>query len=190
MCKWRKWVLVLGLSIDSLLVVSLRICRWLFHCWWIFFRRWMFLWRGIRKSGGVDGVVWLDEGMVGYWPKGVLTRACMRAPVLGVLFFCCHKCHSGWGWKCFIIPKTMCRFIENNVSFYWKHRVVLLKTTCRFTENNVSFYWKHRIVLWKVTGCFGWEVEKLFWGSCFREFFWGSSSVKVWQCGMLFLKSM
>ena len=28
--------------------------------------------------------------------EGVLTRARMRDPVLGVLFFCCHKCHSGW----------------------------------------------------------------------------------------------
>ena len=27
--------------------------------------------------------------------EGVLTRARMRDPVLGVLIFCCHKCHSG-----------------------------------------------------------------------------------------------
>ena len=159
MCKWCKWVLVLGLSIDSLLVVSLRICRWLFHCWWIFLRRWMFLWRGIRKSGGVDGLVWLDEG--GCIDRR-FTRACMRAPVLGVLFFCCHKCHSGWNWEYFIIPKTTHRFIESDVWFCWKQRVVLLKTTCRFTENNVSFYWKHRIVLLKTSYRFV-ESDGLFW---------------------------
>ena len=62
--------------------------------------------------------------MVGYWPK-VFLRARMRAPVLGVLFFCCHKCHSGW--------------VENTSSSQ-KRRVVLLKTSYRFTENNVSFY--------------------------------------------------
>ena len=181
----------LGLSLDSLLVVSLRICRWLFHCWWIFLRRWMFFWgEGMRKGGGVDGLVWLDEGDGWVLAEGVLTRACMRAPVLRVLFFCCHKCHSGWNWKYFIIPKTTCRFIENNVSFCWKQRIVLLKTTCRFTENNVSFYWKHRIVLWKTTCCFGLEDEKLFWGWYFEDFWGWSSSVKVWQCGMLFLKSM
>ena len=164
----------------SSLIISLLII-WLI-------RRWMFLEVEFRRVEEWMG--WFD------WMRGWLcigrrfSRACMRAPVLGVLFFCCHKCHSGWGWKCFIIPKTMCRFIENNVSFYWKHRVVLLKTTCRFTENNVSFYWKHRIVLWKTTCCFGLEDEKLFWGWYFEDFWGWSSSVKVWQCGMLFLKSM
>ena len=127
------------------------ICCWLFHCWWIFLRRWMFLWRGIRKGGGVDGLVWLDEGDGWVLAEGVLTRACMRAPVLGVLFFCCHKCHSEWGWKYFIIPKTTHRFIESDVSFYRKQRIVLLKTTCRFMENNVSFYLKPRVVLLKTT---------------------------------------
>ena len=42
--------------------------------------------------------------------------------------------------------KTTCRFVENNVSFYRKQRVVLMKTTCRFVENNVSFYRKQRVV--------------------------------------------
>ena len=55
-----------------------------------------------------------------------------RARTTGVLFFCCHKCHSRWSWQHFLIPK-------NNVLFYWKQRIVLLKTTCRFIENNVSF---------------------------------------------------
>ena len=38
----------------------------------------------------------------------------------------------------------------------------MLKTTCRFMESDVSFYRKQRVVLWKVTGCFRFEVEKLF----------------------------
>ena len=38
-----------------------------------------------------------DGVMLAVLGEGVLTRAFMRAPVLGVLFFCCHKCHSGWG---------------------------------------------------------------------------------------------
>ena len=62
---------------------------------------------------------------------------------------------------------------KNDVSFYWKQRIILQKTTYRFTENNVSFYGK-------TTCCFGLEVEKLFWGWCFGDFFWWSSSVKVW----------
>ena len=81
--------------------------------------------RGIRKGGAVD---WFD--LIGWgdgWvlAEGVLTRACMRALVLGVLFFCCHKCHSGWNWKYFIIPKTTHRFIESDVWFCWKQRIVL-----------------------------------------------------------------
>ena len=178
----------LGLSLDSLLVVSLRICRWLFHCWWIFLRRWIFFWgEGMRKGGEVDWLVWLSEGMVGYWPK-VFLRACMRDPVLGVLFFCCHKCHSGWGWKYFITKKTTYRFTENDVLFYGKWRVVLWKTTCRFVESDGLFYGKQRVVLWKTTCCFRLEIEKLFWGWCFGDFLGWSSSVKVWQWGMLFLK--
>ena len=172
MCKWRKWVLGFGVSLDSLLVVSLLMN--------ISSQVNVFL-RGGDSEGWGGGLVGLDEGMVGYWPKGVLTRACMRDPVLGVLFFCCHKCHSGWGWKCFIIPKTMCRFIENNVSFYWKHRIVLLKTTCRFTENNVSFYWKHRIVLLKTSYRFV-ESDGLFWMGgrkvVLRIVFWGVFGVE------------
>ena len=123
-------------------------------------------------EGGIERV----EEWIGWfdWMRGWLgigrsvLRARMRAPVLGVLLFCCHKCHSGWNWKYFIIPKT----------------------TYRFMENNVSFYRKQRVVLWKVTGCFGLEVERLFWGWCFGKFLGWSSSVKVWQCGMLFMKSM
>ena len=49
--------------------------------------------------------------------EGVL-RARMRAPVPGVLFFCCHKCHSGWNLKYFITSKTTCGFMESDVSFY------------------------------------------------------------------------
>ena len=60
--------------------------------------------------------------------------------------FCCHKCHSGWNWEYFIIPKTTYRFMESDVSFYRKQRVVLWKVTYRFMENNVSFYGKWRVV--------------------------------------------
>ena len=114
----------------------------------------------VRKGAEFDLIEWGDGlGLT----EGVLTRACMRALVLGVLFFCCHKCHSGWNWKYFIIPKTTYRFMESDVSFYRKQRVVLLKTSYRFIENIVSFYRKQRVVLWKVTGCFV-ESNVLFCG--------------------------
>ena len=158
----------------SSLIISLLII-WLI-------RRWIFFLRGIRKGGEVDWLVWLSEGKVWYWPK-VFARACMRAPVLTSFVFCCHKCHSGWNWKYFIIPKTTYRFTKNIVSFCWKQRVVLWKVTCRFIENNVSFCGKWRVVLdLRSKSCFEDGVLGSFWG-------W-SSSVKVWQCGMLFLKSM
>ena len=155
MCKWCKWVWVWGLSYDLLLVVSLLICRWLFHCWFVdgcfiadeyFFVGECFYegdsegWR----SGWVGLIGWGDGCVLA---EGVLTRARMRALVLGVLFFCCHKCHNGWNWKYFIIPKTTYRFMESDAWFCWKQRVVLLKTTCRFIENNVSFCGKWRVVL-------------------------------------------
>ena len=132
----------------------------------------MFFWgEGMRKGGEVDWLVWLSEGMVGYWPK-VFLRAGMRAPVLGVLFFCCHKCHSGWNWKYFIIPKTTYRFTKNIVSFCWKQRVVLWKVTCRFIENNVSFCGKWRVVLdLRSKSCFEDGVLGIFWGG-----------VVAWKC--------
>ena len=77
--------------------------------------------------------------------EGVLTRARMRAPVLGVLFFA--------------VTSVTADGIENTSSSP-KLRVVLLKTTCRFVESDVLFYRKQRVVLWKVTCCFGLEVEK------------------------------
>jgi len=96
--------------------------------------------------------------------EGVLTRARMRAPVLGVLSFCCHKCHSGWNRKYFIIPKTTCRFTENHVSFCWKQRIVLWKTTCRFVESDVSFCWKQRVVFdWRSKSSFEDGVLVCFW---------------------------
>ena len=119
--------------------------------------------RGRGRVGKWIG--WFD------WMRGWLgigrrfSRACMRAPVLGVLIFCCHKCHSGWGWKYFIIP-------QNYVSFYRKWRVVLLKTTYRFTENNVSFCGKWRVVLdWRSKSCFEDGVLGSFWGG-----------VAAWKC--------
>ena len=54
----------------------------------------------------------------------VLTRACMRAPVLGVLFFA--------------VTSVTVDGIENTSSSP-KRRIVLLKTTCCFTKNIVSF---------------------------------------------------
>ena len=36
--------------------------------------------------------------------------------------------------------KTTCCFAENDVSFWWKRRVVLMKLTCRFVETDVSFF--------------------------------------------------
>ena len=167
----------LGLSLDSLLVVSLRICRWLFHCWWIFLRKWMFLW---IEFGRGWSLIWLSEGMVWGWPKVFL-----RARVCAIPYY----------EFCFLLSQVSQRMElkilhhpKNDVSFYRKQRVVLLKTTYRFMESDVWFYWKQRVVLWKVTCCFGWEVEKLFWGWCFGEFLRWSSSVKVWHWGMLFLK--
>ena len=121
------------------------ICCWLFYCWWICLRRWMFL--GIEFGRVGEWIGWFD------WMRGGLglgrrfSCARMRALVLGVLFFCCHKCHSGWNWKYFIIPKTTYRFIESDVWFCWKQRVVLLKTTYHFTENIVLFCGKWRVVL-------------------------------------------
>ena len=47
--------------------------------------------------------------------------------------------------------KTTCRFLQNNVSFSSKQRVVFFKTTCRFPQNNVSFSSKQRVVFFKTT---------------------------------------
>ena len=162
----------LGLSLDSLLVVSLRICRWLFHCWWIFLRRWMFFWGGFgRVEEWMDWFDWM-RGMVGYWPK-VFLRA--RVCALPSYEFCFLLSQVSQRMELKILHHP-----QNDVSFYWKPRVVLLKTTYRFTENIVSFCWKQRVVLWKVTGCFGLESEKWFCGWCLGVFLGGSSSVKVW----------
>ena len=64
--------------------------------------------------------------------EGVLTRARMRALVLGVLIFA--------------VTSVTVDGIENTSSSQ-KRRVVLWKVTCRFTENIVSFYRKHRVIL-------------------------------------------
>ena len=39
----------------------------------------------------------------------------------------------------FVLSKTLCCFVGNDVLFCWKRRVVLLITTCRFIETDVSF---------------------------------------------------
>lgn len=189
MCKWCKWVLVWGLSLDSLLVVSLLICRWLFHCWWIFLRWWMFYEGRTRKVGsGLVGLIGWGDGWV--LAEGVLTRVYAYIDTRSFVL-CCHKCHSGWNWKYFIIPKTTYRFIESDVSFYWKHSIVLSKTSCHFIENIVSFYRKQLMSFYgKQRVVLDWRSRKV----VLRMVFWGflgwSSSVKVWQCGKLFLKSM
>ena len=64
--------------------------------------------------------------------EDVLTRARMRALVLGVLFFA--------------VTSVTADGIENTSSSP-KQRVVLLKTSYRFAENNVSFYRKQRVIL-------------------------------------------
>ena len=128
MCKWCKWVLVLG--------------DW---------------------EGDWDGVVLAVLAEVVF--TRVRARVCAFS-YIGVLFFCCHKCHSEWNWKYFITKKQ---------------HIVLLKTTYRFMESDVSFYRKQPVVLRKTTCCVGLEVEKLFWGWCFGEFLGWSSSVKVWD---------
>ena len=129
---------------------------WLFHCWWIFLRRWMFLWGGAK--GWRSGLVWFD------WVRGWLgiggrcsSRALMRAPVLGVLFFA--------------VTSVTADGIENTSSSQ-KRRIVLLKTTCHFIENNVLFCGKWRVVLdWRSKGCFEDGVLGSFWGG-----------VAAWKC--------
>ena len=113
-----------------------------------------------------EWMVWFD--LIGWgdgWilAEGVLTRVSMRAPVLGVLFFCCHKCHSGWNWKYFIIPKTTCRFIENNVSFCGKWRVVLDWRSKSCFEDGVLGIFGGGVAAWKCDseGC-------CFWNQCKR----------------------
>ena len=65
-------------------------------------------------------------------------------PVQGFWIFCCHKCHHPpWAglWK------VTCCFVENDVSFYEKWRVVLWKVTCRFIQNNVLFLYSFPLCL-------------------------------------------
>ena len=160
MCKWCEWVLVWGWVL---------IRCWLFHCWWICLRRWMFLWGGNRKGGGVDGLVWLSEGKVWYWPKGVLTRARMRALVLGVLFFLLSQVSQRMGLR-------ILHYFKNDVWFYGKWRVVLWKVTCRFGESDVLFW------IGGSKSCFEDGVLVCFWGG-----------VAAWKCDifwMLFLLSV
>ena len=163
MCKWCKWVLVWGLSLDSLLVVSLLICRWLFHCWWIFLRRWMFL--GFEFGRMEEWFDWM-RGMVGYWPKVFIRARVCALPYLGVLFFAVTSVTadgienaSSPKKQHIVLLKTTCRFIENNVSFYRKQRIVLWKVTCRFIGNNVLFWIGGRKVVLRMVfwGVFGVE---------------------------------
>ena len=53
-----------------------------------------------------------------------------------------------------VLWKVTCCFMKSDVSFYEKWRVVLWKVTCRFMRSDVSFYEKWRVVLWEMTCCF------------------------------------
>ena len=48
---------------------------------------------------------------------------------------------------------------EKDVRFEEKRRVVLMKTTCRFVENNVSFCWKQRVVCGAMSERKKWREE-------------------------------
>ena len=114
------------------------------------------------RSGLVGLIGWGDGCVLA---EGVLTLARMRAPVPGVLFFLLSQVSQWMELKILHHPK-------NNVSFYWKRRVVLLKTTYRFTENNVLFYWKQRVVFdWRSKSCFEDGVLGFFLGR-----------VVAWKC--------
>ena len=138
-------------------------------------------WR-LCSEGWGEWIGWFDwmRGWLGIGRRCSYARAYARSRTRSFVF-CCHKCHSGWNWEYFIIPKTTHRFIESDVWFCWKQRVVLLKTTCRFTENNVSFYWKHRVVLLKTSYRFV-ESDGLFWMGgrkvVLRMVFWGVFGVE------------
>ena len=76
------------------------------------------------------------------WPcwGNMFLRARIRAPVLGVLFFA--------------VTSVTADGVENTSSSQ-KRRVVLQKVTCGFVENNVSFYGKQRVVFdWRTKSCF------------------------------------
>ena len=182
MCKWCKWVLVWGWVL---------IRCWLFHCGFVdgcFIADEYFFVGECFFEGDSEG--WRSGwiGLIGWGGWLGIGRRCSYARVYArsrptSFVFCCHKCHSGWSWKYFIIPKTTYRFTENHVSFCWKQRIVLLKTSCRFMENNVLFCGKWRVVLnLRSKSCFEDGVLGSFWGG-----------VAVWKCDiflMLFLLSV
>ena len=129
----------------SSLIISLLII-WLI-------RRWMFLEVEFGRVGMWIG--WFDwmRGWLGVGRRCSYARVYERSRTRSFVF-CCHKCHSGWNRKYFIIPKTTCRFMESDVSFYRKQRVVLLKTTCRFVESDGLFWGGDRKVV----------LRMVFWG--------------------------
>ena len=67
-------------------------------------------------------------------------------------------------------------FVESDVSFCWKQRVVLLKVTYRFVENNVSFFEEKSLSfdgaessgwlfsLLPPANSWGWDVDSYFLG--------------------------
>ena len=157
---------------DLSMVVSLLICRWLFHCWWIFLCKWMFFWGGFGRMEE-----WFDwvRGWLGIGRRCSYARVYTRSRTRSFVFLL-SQVSQRMGLKMLHHPK-------NDVSFYRKWRVVLLKTTCRFTENNVLFCGKWRVVLdWRSKSCFEDGVLGSFWGG-----------VAAWKCDifwMLFLLSV
>ena len=110
--------------------------------------------RGIRKGGEVD---WFD--LIGWgdgWvlAEGVLTRACMRALVLGVLFFCCHKCHI-----ILITHYLITIYTDNRNNIPHCHTFTLLlhpkKSPKHHPQNNFSTSnLKQPVTFHKTTRCF------------------------------------
>ena len=122
-------------------------------------------------EGGIERVEewmgWFDwmRGWLGIGRKVFLRARVCALPYQEFYFFLLSQVSQWMELKILHHPK-------NNVSFYWKRRVVLLKTTYRFTENNVLFYWKQRVVFdWRSKSCFEDGVLGFFLGR-----------VVAWKC--------
>ena len=87
--------------------------------------------RGIRKDGGVD---WFDRmrGWLGIGRRCSYARAYARSRTRSFVFLLSQVSQR--------MESKILHHPKNDVSFYLKHRIVLLKTTCHFIENDVSFY--------------------------------------------------
>ena len=148
------------------------ICRWLFHCWFVvgcfiadeYFFVGECFWRLCSEGGGWIG--WFDwmRGWLGIGRRCSYARAYERSRTRSFDFLL-SQVSQRMGLKILHHPK-------NDVSFYWKHRIVLSKTSCHFIENNVSFYGKQRVVLdWRSKSCFEDGILGIFGGG-----------VAAWKC--------